>query len=240
MSHNINQPSSKTNWTALTGLIIAVVALLTCLIPFVNNLTFFGALLGVVVGAIAWFGTRGGRRPGKGLAVTAVVLSVLSIVGVLGSQAWYGAQLEKIGGQAPTTGTTEEAPKTKAFGETTSYPDGLKITLSKPAPFKPSSTASTSDADARWVVSTVTVVNGSAKNYNPVLLSVNGSVNGAEAGRVFDSKNKIGTAPSSEVLPGKSVTFRVVFGIPTKDPVELQLDASLGLSHKTAIYVGQV
>lgn len=74
------RPAPKSNGIALTGMIVATVALLLCLIPIVNWFALFLALLALVFGIVGLVKARGGR-PGRGMAIAAVVIAVLSGIG---------------------------------------------------------------------------------------------------------------------------------------------------------------
>jgi hypothetical protein len=57
----------------------------------------------------------------------------------------------------------QEQSTTGAFGQTITWPDGVAVIVSKPEPYRPSSTAATGAGDARFVSMTVTVANQSNK-----------------------------------------------------------------------------
>ncbi len=89
------QAHGRGNAMAITGFVIAVVALVLCFIPIINNFAFFLAVVGLVFGIIGLVRTRKGA-PRKGLAIAAIVLSVLAGAGVLISQAIYGAMADSV------------------------------------------------------------------------------------------------------------------------------------------------
>ena len=70
----------KGNALALTGMILGVVALLLCLIPIVNGFALFLGVLALIFGIIGLVKTRDGR-PGKSMAIAAIVMSVLAGIG---------------------------------------------------------------------------------------------------------------------------------------------------------------
>ena len=79
---------------AIAGLVVGVVALLTSLMPIINNISFFFALAGAVLAIAGFVGCVRGKRSGKGLAIGAVVVNVVAIVAVLASQSMYGAAID--------------------------------------------------------------------------------------------------------------------------------------------------
>ena len=51
----------------------------------------------------------------------------------------------------------------------------------------------------------------------------------------------VGGSPTSTVLPGKSVTYTVAFGVGTKEKADLQVEVrpSFGLGYQPAIFTGE-
>ncbi|MFI2103952.1 FxLYD domain-containing protein [Isoptericola sp. NPDC019693] len=91
---------------AITGFVIAVVALVLCFVPIINNFAFFLALVGLVFGIIGLVKTRKGA-PRKGIAIASIIVAVIAGIGVVASQAFYSnaldsvsADLDKISGDA--------------------------------------------------------------------------------------------------------------------------------------------
>lgn len=81
---------------ALTALILAIVSLLLCWIPIVNNLVFFLGLLGLVLGIVALVISARKGSKAKGMSIVALVIAVVSLAGVLASQAFYSAMLDGV------------------------------------------------------------------------------------------------------------------------------------------------
>ncbi|SER38720.1 DUF4352 domain-containing protein [Microlunatus flavus] len=117
----------KGNALAVTALIIAIISLLLCLIPIVNNAVFFLGLISLVLGVVGVALSRGGRRRGKGMSIVAIVLSVLALAGVLGSQAFYGKALDDVGKAIdPDTTTSKVEPGGAASGSAPDQSAGPK------------------------------------------------------------------------------------------------------------------
>ena len=131
---------------------------------------------------------------------------------------------------------------TGAFGQNISWPDGVAVTVSEPKAYRPSSSAATGQNAVRYVSMTVTLTNGSDKNVEATGTSLAVTANGTPADEVFDSAKGIGGSPSSTVLPGKSVTYTVAFGVPSKEKTELQVEVrpGFGFGYQPAIFTGQV
>ncbi|MCD7100731.1 DUF4190 domain-containing protein [Pseudoclavibacter sp. 13-3] len=80
----------------ITGFVLAIVAIVLCFVPIVNNFAFVLAVVGLIFGIIGLVGASKGKHGGKGLAIAAIVISVVSGIGVLASQAFYSAALNKV------------------------------------------------------------------------------------------------------------------------------------------------
>lgn len=85
-----NQPTSA---AAIVGLVLGILAIVTSWIPIVNNLSGILAMVGLVFSIVGVVGTVRSTKGGKGLAVAALVLNVLSLVIVLGLQSAWSASL---------------------------------------------------------------------------------------------------------------------------------------------------
>lgn len=138
---------------AIVGLVLGILALLTSLLPIVNNASFFVALIGVVVALVGLASCLRGKRAGKGLAIGAVIVNILAIVAVLGSQSLYGAAVdsamngpqavgvaedgeeqEDADDQADEDGKNEDGASGLAVGSTVELANGLTISVDEVAP----------------------------------------------------------------------------------------------------------
>lgn len=86
------QPKSVSA-TAIVGLVLGILAIAGCWIPIINNISFFGGLIGLVFSIIGTVGTVRGKSNGKGIAIAGLVLNVLSMVLVLWLQSLWSAAL---------------------------------------------------------------------------------------------------------------------------------------------------
>lgn len=80
---------------AITALVVGIVALLTSFLPIINNLSFILGLLGVIFAIIGLVGTMRGKKSGKGIAIAALIITVLSCVIVLATQSMYSAAIDE-------------------------------------------------------------------------------------------------------------------------------------------------
>lgn len=129
---------------AIAGLIIGILALLTSLMPFINNISFFVALIGAALAIAGMVSCVRGKRAGKGLAGIAIVVNVVAVVAVLMSQSMYGAAIDDAmnGPQAVQSsegdGKKEDGePKPAdelAIGSKVELENGLSVTVNEVAP----------------------------------------------------------------------------------------------------------
>ena len=72
-------PSPGHGGLAITALVIAIVALVFCWIPFLGIVL---ALAGLILGIVAWAGAGSKNRP-KGMGVAATVVSIVALLGAI-------------------------------------------------------------------------------------------------------------------------------------------------------------
>ena len=82
---------------AIAGFIIAILAILGSAIPIFNNVSFFFAVVALVLGVIGLISIKKGKRVGQGLAIATIILSVLTFVVVLATQSFYGKVANDVG-----------------------------------------------------------------------------------------------------------------------------------------------
>jgi hypothetical protein len=234
---------------AVTALVLGIVAVVLCLVPIINNLSFVLALVALVFGVLALVGISKGKQTGKGMAITSLVLAVVAIVGVIASQAFYTSVLDEVADAIDETQVVEEQPvddaaaaddavaddaaadpagdaaaaagSTIGFDQPFLYEDGLEVTVGAPQPYEPSEWAAGTEGGTSYVVMTVTIVNGSAENFDPAIFYVTASSAGTEATQIYDTDG-LGSTPSTAVLPGGSVSFPIAFAL--NDPAQIVLE----------------
>lgn len=79
---------------AIAGLVLGIVAIATSFLPIINNISFFVAIVGLILAAVSIGSIRKGKKRGMGMGVAGLVLCIISLVVVLGSQAFYSAALD--------------------------------------------------------------------------------------------------------------------------------------------------
>lgn len=118
MVENNTTPSSKSA-AAIVGLVLGIIALLTSFLPFINNLSFFLALIGLVFAVVGLVGVLRGKKAGKGMAIASVVVNVLAIAIVMGTQSMYSAAINEAtkGTISTTNGSAASAATATASTE---------------------------------------------------------------------------------------------------------------------------
>lgn len=79
---------------AIAGLVLGIIAMVTSLLPIINNLSFVLALLGAIFSIVGIVACVRGSRHGKGVAIVSLVINIVAIALVLGSQSMYSAALD--------------------------------------------------------------------------------------------------------------------------------------------------
>ena len=155
----------------------------------------------------------------RGMALAAVAALSLAGCGSSGSATTTTTAAPVAAASASTTSVSSGPAK---FGDTLSK-DGYSVTVGAPAAFTPSATAAGSNGMGAGPSSVfqVTVKNGSAKVLNPFGVFLKATSGDAQVGKVFDSGQGI-EDPTADILPGKSLTWRVVFEAPPSKPLDVQ------------------
>lgn len=110
------------------------------------------------------------------------------------------------------------------FGERVDLNGVAAVTLSKPKPFKPSSSAAFGEGDKDFKVMELTIENLSKEPLDTFGFVVSATTGSRAAEQVFDSAKSVGD-PSVKVMPGKSVTFEIAFGVDEGEPLEVTVES---------------
>lgn len=133
------QPLS-TSAMAITGFVIGLVALLTSFMPIINNFSFILGLLALIFSIVGLVGCARGKKKGKGLAIAALLISIISCVIVIWSQSVYSAAIDDAFSttkaatsttKAATTTTTTSSAKTMSDSKADSADSGSDASASK-------------------------------------------------------------------------------------------------------------
>ena len=63
----IEQPKQPRSGLAIAGLVLGIIALVTSLMPIINNMSFFAALVGAVLAIVAWLPACAANARGRAL-----------------------------------------------------------------------------------------------------------------------------------------------------------------------------
>ncbi|MFJ9788367.1 DUF4352 domain-containing protein [Streptomyces globosus] len=136
---------------------------------------------------------------------------------------------------APSRGDVPGMTSPLPFGETFAYPDGIKVSLSQPKPYK---TKNRYSDVGNAVQMTLTITNDSAKNHNVIYAVPNvRDDKGMTAKLVFD-----GDVPKlirGDILPGQSASGVVVFEVP-EGTTSLSADISPGTLMQSVKFSGKI
>ncbi len=80
---------------AIAGMVLGIIAILLSFLPIINNLSFFLAIVGLILSIVGLVKANKGTGAGKGMAIAGIVLCVISFAAVLGSQSVYKNALDK-------------------------------------------------------------------------------------------------------------------------------------------------
>ena len=118
------------------------------------------------------------------------------------------------------------------YGDTAVWEDGMEVTISEPEGYEPSEYVELS-GDGEPVVMEVTIKNGTDEPFQAHSMHTAASSDGQEAERIYDMENDI-DLPSTDVRPGKEITYKI--GYEVKDKGDVDLDLNPGFEYDTAYY----
>ncbi len=233
-------------WTIWVGVILGILALIFGLIGRSRakrgEATNGGAALaGAILGGLA--------------IVASVVWLIVAVVIVSDAVDDINDELDKA-----KDGTSSSAPKdptedatdsgsdagsdaadsdTAAFGDSWEYDDGVSVTVSEPAAYKPDEFAAGHEKGNTAIQFTITIENGGKEKLDitTALPSLRDG-KGADAEMIFDGS--YATKPfEGTVLPGKKATAKFAFSIPAGAEKDLQMELSPEvIEYDNAIWTG--
>lgn len=237
-------PAQKGSGLAVAAMVLGITALLFCWIPFLNVLSIILGLVGLGLGVPALILALRGRRTGKGMAVAGVVLAVVSIIASIAisaaatkavDDAISGTKVSTSDGAASDGASASDKPATDGvfhFGQTVTYKDGSTLKVEAPVAFKPGKYAAGGEKFAAHVKYRATFTNNTKKVFDPMGSDGNVTSAGVEGESVYQDGLD---APDNKVLPGKSITWWMGYGV--NDSTDTQLTVRLGfLDYDDAIF----
>lgn len=90
-----NNPQKGKSAASIVALVLGIIALVTSFLPIINNLSFVLALVGAVFAVVGLVGVLRGKKGGRGFSIAAVIVNVLAIAIVLGTQSAYSSAIDE-------------------------------------------------------------------------------------------------------------------------------------------------
>ena len=129
------------------------------------------------------------------------------------------------------------APEYPTIGETYSWDDGLAATVTTPQEFTPSE-GNEIAGTTTYVRFTITLTNNAGAEFDSTLASESVQSGGREAEYLIDSANGFIGSPTVTVLPGRSVSYDVGYGV--LDPAGLIVELGQASRARLCLAVNQV
>lgn len=120
------------------------------------------------------------------------------------------------------------------------YPDGLAMSVSAPAAFTPNDYAFGVKKGARNFSTTLKLTNGGTSNFSAFGAAPTTTAGEVPCEGIFDSGSGMNGAPTSMVLPQKSLTWKVAFSCEAKAGADLTLQVSPGFTQSPSVFVGKL
>lgn len=218
---NVNIEKKPTSGLAIAGLVLGILAIVTSLIPIINNGSFILALIGLVLGVVGLIGIRKGTKGGKGIAIAAIVLTIVSIVLVLISQQVYSAAIDKA-----LDNSMSEANSASSTDETSASADAVAAadkTSSKYQVSIDNAMVTTDYNGDKAIVVTYSWTNNSDDTTSAmVALSEKAFQDGVQLETAFvnDLDND---GHMADVRPGAGTTYQVAYSLKSDSDVEVEV-----------------
>mgnify|MGYP000871592794 CR=1 FL=1 len=97
MAKDTESNNKKRSISSVIALIVACVALILSPVPIVNNFAFVLALISLIFSIVGIVKTRNGKLTGRKTSAIALIITIIAGAVVLGSQSFYGNEIDKAG-----------------------------------------------------------------------------------------------------------------------------------------------
>lgn len=204
---------------ATAGMVLGIIGICLSLIPIINNVAFILALLGLVFGIIGIVQTKDSKKAGKGKAIAAIILAILTIILVLASQKLFSDALDGAEDAIKTgeVSTSEEDKKKEEFkvGEVIAF-DGKEVTVTK-VTRNWTQEFNEPAAGKEYVKVNVQLQNKSDKEvdfnvFDWSLQDSNGTIQ--DTAMAFDDSDQL---DSGKIAPGGKAEGSIIFEVPAGD-----------------------
>ncbi len=118
------------------------------------------------------------------------------------------------------------------FGETVKFKDGSTLVVTAPVKFKRDQYAAGGENKKMSLKFKATFKNNTKEVFDPALTSASASAGGVEGESIFQEGLD---APDNKLLPGKSVTWWMGYGVDTDKDIQLQVNVGF-LDYGTVIF----
>lgn len=205
---------------ATAGMVLGIIGICLSLIPIINNIAFLLAALGLVFGIVGIVQTKDGKKAGKGKAIAAIILAVLTIGLVLASQKLFSDALDDAGdalktGEVDTSSSEEKKKEEFKVGEVIAF-DGKEVTVTK-VTRNWTQEFNEPAANKEYVKVNVQLQNKSDKEvdfnvFDWSLQDSNGTIQ--DTAMAFDDSDQL---DSGKIAPGGKAEGSIIFEVPAGD-----------------------
>ncbi|MFE7777998.1 DUF4190 domain-containing protein [Streptomyces sp. NPDC057445] len=251
-------PIQARNGLGTAALILGIIGTLSGFVPFFFWLAGILGLIGLILGFAARGRVKRGEATNKGVAITGVVLGlvslVLSVVGAVVTFKVVGDAVDEINKGAsgssaskrPGTGKGDKplekakdgedaAGKALAAGDSAVYDDDLTITVSEPTAYNPGEFAIGHTKGNKAYKVTVVIENSGKEKFDAALVTreARAGKDGVKAEEIYDGK--VGEPFTGTVLPGKKATVTWAFDAPAAAK-NLTVEISPGFEYNATVW----
>jgi hypothetical protein len=134
--------------------------------------------------------------------------------------------------------TTTQHPSTLAFGSTFTYTDGLKVQVTQPVIFTPSSTAAGVTPGDTAVKFNIVITNGTNKTFDTAefIVHLKAGAQGSEASIIVDTG--IDSNFTGSIVSGSKDTTAFAYDVPRGSTNKLDVEVQPGFNYNSAHWVG--
>ncbi len=177
----------STSGAAIAGLILAIMAIILSWIPIINNFAFFLGLIGVILAIVGLVGTMRGKKSGKGIAIAAMVIGIISLVVTLGLQSMWSTAIDDA---FDTSGVTSSEQNSSEEASSESSDESNSVEESVEEDYTISDVTATGNDYSMTITGTFT--NNTDKTMSYVSLSYNlFDSDGAQIGTAYDNTSNL-------------------------------------------------
>ncbi|MFE2110000.1 DUF4190 domain-containing protein [Kitasatospora sp. NPDC059463] len=239
------------NGLGIAAMVLGIVGTVLGLAVILFWLSWLPALLAVILGAVALTQVRKGVATNRGTALAGVILGVVGLLVSTGAGVFVVTEIRAVNEERAAkererleaerrrieaeraAAAADEKARHPAYGQSYTFPDGLKVTMAEPERYVPDETVFKAPKNARIIQVRITIVNtGSAEvPLRGSGLPVVRDANGVLVLTLIDGSGRL-KIPTGTVAPGKEVTSLTAYGLPetAADPFSVEFVHDAGPS----------